>query len=318
MAQLRLGMIGTGKFAARHLGLLAETDPDVTVVAHLGRHADNATAAAARFGGKAYADLDSFISEGRPDAVIMTVPPAAHGATELALAKARIPFLVEKPVGLDLTTIGTIAEAIDRAGMPVAIGFNWRAADFLPALREELLLHTPRMLMGRWHGGTPDTPWWRMEALSGGQFVEQAIHIVDLARALVGDAELLGATGSRAPLPDYADGDVSGAGAALVRFRTGAPGVFTATCLLPNMGGADLTLIADKAQIVVRQHGFTVEADGETIEHKAEESAYVRQNRAFFAAVRSGNATGLFCTYADGLGTHALCLGIRDAIAAQA
>jgi predicted dehydrogenase len=189
MAALRLGMIGAGKFAARHLEILDKADPEAFVVGHLSGHVESAEAAATRFGGTAYSDLGTFLGEARPDAVILTVPPDAHGPYEEVLIAARIPFLVEKPVGLDFAVIEHTANAIEKAGLTVAVGFNWRASDHMPALRKALATHVPRMVMGRWHGGIPASPWWRIKARSGGQFVEQAIHIVDLAIALLGDAD---------------------------------------------------------------------------------------------------------------------------------
>ncbi|KFL27034.1 hypothetical protein JP75_25405, partial [Devosia riboflavina] len=82
---MRLGIIGTGNIARRHLALLAETDGDVAVVAHLSRHADRAAEAASRYGGTPHTSLDEFITQGRPDAVIVTVPPDQHGEIEHAL-----------------------------------------------------------------------------------------------------------------------------------------------------------------------------------------------------------------------------------------
>jgi predicted dehydrogenase len=236
---------------------------------------------------------------------------------EMALVEARVPFLVEKPIGLDRQVILAVAEAVDRAAMPVAVGFNWRASDFLPALRELLRAHPPRMVIGRYHGGTPQTGWWRQQARSGGQFVEQACHVVDLARCLVGEAGLLAAAGSNAPLPDYPGADVAGAGAALLRFAGGQPGVFTATCLQPEIGGADLTLICDKLRVVVGQKGYSVRRPEIEDTVTAGADAYARQDLAFTAAVRSGDASGLFCDYAGAVGTAMLCLDIRDAIAAS-
>jgi predicted dehydrogenase len=310
---LRLGMIGAGKFAARHLEILNEADPGAVVVGYLSGHVASAEAAAQQFGGTAYGDLDTFLAEARPDAVILTVPPDAHGAYEEALIVARIPFLVEKPVGLDIGMIEHLAGRIDKAGLTAAVGFNWRASDHMPALREALGVHTPRMVMGRWHGGVPPSPWWRIEAKSGGQFAEQAIHVVDLAVALLGEGELVGAVGNRSPLPDYPDGDIAGAAAALVQFQSGVAGVFTTTCLLPEMGGSDLTIICDNARIVVTQRGFTLETpEGTTTTASEPPNAYLRQDRAFFTAVR-GDGAGLCCSYAEALPSHRIALGIRDA-----
>ena len=43
------------------------------------------------------------------------------------------------------------------------------------------------MALGRWMGGMPGVAWWRRQEGSGGQFVEQTTHIVDLLRYCAGE-----------------------------------------------------------------------------------------------------------------------------------
>ena len=311
---MRLGVVGAGGIAARHLAALEQDGGEgVTVVAHLARGIERAAAAATRFGGTAYTDLDAFIAEGRPDAVLVTLPPAEHGAVERALIAARIPVLVEKPLGLDLGTPLAIADSIETSGLVAAAGYNWRALDTLDRVRQ-LLAETPaQMVLGRFHIGTPATPWWRVQAQSGGQMLEQACHLIDLARHLVGEGEVLGAAGSFARLPEFADGDVAGSSAALLRFGR-VPGVITATCLLPGGPGAELRLICAGREIVVTLAGVTVVANGESTKMESCSSSYARPNPRVFEAVRTGRRDGVFCTYADALRTHRLCLEITEAI----
>lgn len=314
MAGLRLGVVGTGAIAARHLQAMAADDVEIEVVAHLGRHAGRAEAAAATYGGAAFIELGRFLREGRPDAVLVTVPPAEHGAIEHALIDARIPFLVEKPIGLDLATAEAIAAGIERAGLVVAAGYQWRAMETITEVKALLADRPARMALGKFHIGTPAAPWWRREAESGGQMLEQACHLIDIARVLCGEAELIGAVGSFGALPQYPDGDVAGTSAALLQFASGVPGVITATCVLPNSSAIELRLIADELEVVVDLKGVDVIARGVPSRHDLNANAYARQNRAFFDAVRSGDQAKVFCTYADALSTHRLCVAIRNEI----
>jgi myo-inositol 2-dehydrogenase/D-chiro-inositol 1-dehydrogenase len=309
---MRLGVIGAGAIAARHLAVIPEADSGVEIVAHLSRRLERAAAAADRFGGAAFADLDAFLAEGRPDAVLITVPPAEHGMVERALIRARIPFLVEKPIGIDIETPDEIAGSI-AADLVVAAGYNWRALDTLDEVRR-LLAETPaRMVLGRFHGGTPAASWWRFEAMSGGQMLEQACHLVDLARHLLGDGKLIGATGSYGALPQFSDGDIAGTSAALLNF-SGVPGVITATALLPGGPGPELRLICLGREIVITLAGIDIVEGGQTRRIESRSSSYLRQDRRFFAAVRSGRVDDVYCGYADALSTHRLCLAIQGAI----
>jgi len=306
---VRLGIVGTGYFAGYHLGLLAETDPDTEVVAHLARSEAKAADAASRFGGKPYTSIADFIGDGKPDAVIVTVPPARHGEIEHALIEAGIPFLVEKPIGLDDAVPTSIVQAIARKGLVAAVGYNWRALDTLPAVRAQLEATPLRMVLGRFHGGTPGAPWWRFEAQSGGQMVEQACHVIDLARHIAGDGELLAAAGSFGPLPGFADGDVAGASAALFRLG-GVPAVVTATAVLPSGPGPELRLICEGCEIAITLSGVDIIKGTERSRIETATNCYVNQNRAFFAAVRSGDAAAVTCTYDDALITHRLTLEV--------
>ena len=311
---MRLGVVGAGGIAARHLVALAQDGGGgVEVSAHLARGPERAAAAAARFGGAAFSDIDAFIAEGRPEAVLVTVPPAEHGAVERALIAAGVPFLVEKPIGLDAETPEAIARGIEAGGLVAAVGYNWRALETLERVRW-LLAETPaQMVLGRFHGGTPATPWWRFAAESGGQMLEQACHMVDLARHLVGEGEVLGGAGGFAALPEFADGDVAGSSAALLRFG-GVPGVVTATCLLPGGPGPELRLICAGREIAITLAGVTITARGQSSVLESRASSYARQDRRFLEAVRSGKRDDVFCTYADALATHRLCLDIAKAI----
>ena len=311
---MRLGIVGAGGIAARHLSALEQDGGGgVTVVAHLGRGLERAAVAAARFGGTAYTDIDAFIAKGRPDVVLVTLPPAEHGPVERALMAARIPMLIEKPIGLNLATPLELAESIEASGLVAAAGYNWRALDTLDQVRE-LLAETPaQMVLGRFHIGTPATPWWRVHARSGGQMLEQACHLIDLARHLVGEGDMLGAAGSFARLPEFSDGDVAGTSTALLRFG-GVPGVVTATCLLPGGPGAELRLICAGREIVITLAGVTVTTNGVATTLESRSSSYARQNRRFFEAVRTGKRDAVFCTYADAVRTHRLCLEITEAI----
>lgn len=308
---MRLGVIGAGAIAARHLAVMPEADGEVKIVAHLSRRIERAEAAATAFGGLAFDDLERFIGANL-DSALVTVPPAQHGAVERALIAARIPFLVEKPLAIDAELPRALGEAIDAAGLVVAVGYNWRALDTLDEVRR-LLGETPaRMVMGRFHIGTPPAPWWRFEAGSGGQMLEQACHLIDLARHLLGEGKLLGAAGSFGPFPGFDDGDIAGSSAALLQFGN-VPAVMTATALLPGGPGAELRLICLGREIVITLAGVQI-IEGGKQRFVESRSSYVAQHRRFFAAVRSGRADDVFCTYRDALVTHRLCLDIGDAI----
>jgi predicted dehydrogenase len=303
---MKIAVFGTGNIAAAHLQPLQDV-PDIEVVGLVNPTRAKAEAAAQKWGGQGYTDVHELLAHTEVDAAFVLVPPHMHGDIEMTLIAAGIPFMAEKPLTADRKTGEMIAEAVDRAGLIAAVGYQFRANDTNDAILEYLGTNPVRMVSGTWYGTTPGAAWWRRQAQSGGQFVEQATHLFDLARYLTGlEAVVLGASGATHPRDEYPDLDVDVVSAALVRFGDQVPGLFSATCLLNKGGMAELQLICDGMTIHAART-FTIFDDGrnpQTI--PVQNNPYGTQNLAFIQAVRSGDDSPLYCTYDDALKTHQL------------
>lgn len=313
MPSLNVAMIGAGGFATRHLDVLARL-PDVVPVGHVARRRVAAEAQAQRYGGRAYDDVAALVAHEAVDAAWICVAPAGHGAVERALVAAGVPFFVEKPLSADRSTGEAIAAAVAAAGLVTGVGYHWRALDTLPALRARLGEGPPVVLVsGAWWSDTPGPAWWRHRATSGGQMVEQATHLLDLARHLVGEARVLHAIADHPSRPAHPDLDVASVSTATLRFAGGAIGTVTATCVLGGEGRVELQLAREGELITVTQDLLVVD-DGRT-RHvtRVREDPVACEDRAFLAAVRSGDPSHVVCTYADALGTHRLAHDVAEA-----
>ncbi|MGI8643052.1 MAG: Gfo/Idh/MocA family protein [Thermomicrobiales bacterium] len=311
-AMMRIAMVGAGGIARRHLGVLVN-EPEVVIAAHTGGGSDSANENARVYGGSAYPDVGSMLEAERIDAAWVCVPPGSHGEIERALIAREIPFLVEKPLAADDDSPQVLAKEIAASGLPVAVGYHFRALDTLDELRQTLAANRPQMVIGAWHGSMPGVPWWRKQALSGGQTVEQATHLFDLARFLLGEAAVEAALAKHPPEPVLPGADVAGVSAALLRFVDGVPGSFTSTCLLAVSTPAHLQLVSEGLLVTVTQQAVTYERAGERREVRTGTDPFMVENRAFLEAVRTGNDTGILSKYADALQTHRLCCAVRAA-----
>ena len=94
MSPVRVGCVGTGFIAGRHLAALASF-PDVEVVAVADPLRERAEDAAGRLGARAYDDGLALLAQEELDAVWLCVPPYAHGPLELAAVDRDLPFFVE-------------------------------------------------------------------------------------------------------------------------------------------------------------------------------------------------------------------------------
>ena len=200
MDRLRVALIGPGFIAQRHLEVLS-SEPGAELVGIASRSLARAEAAARRFGGRPYDDIERMLDAERPDAVWVCVTPDAHGALELGLIERGIHLFVEKPLAADPETPERISAAVDAAGLIAGVAYHWRAMDTLGELEDVIASRPVKLLNGHWHDNLPGVAWWRDLATSGGQMVEQATHLVDLSRRLLGEATVVAATADLPPAP---------------------------------------------------------------------------------------------------------------------
>ena len=286
-ARTRIGFIGAGGIAHRHLGVL-EGFEDVEIAAFADVDLQRARGAAERFGARAYADGEAMLAAETLDALYICVPPFAHGAPERAALRHRLPFFVEKPLALDLAVAEEIASAVAAAGLVTGVGYHWRYLDTVDEARSLLADKPARLLSGYWLDSTPPPVWWWSEAQSGGQLTEQTTHIVDLARYLVGDVVQVFGLGGHTQRGDFPGLDVATASTASLRFASGAIGNIGSTCLLRWNHRVGLHIFGDGLALEMTDHDIMVDVGrGRPVRH-AEGDPVWREDRDFIDAVRGG------------------------------
>jgi myo-inositol 2-dehydrogenase/D-chiro-inositol 1-dehydrogenase len=319
---VRLGLVGAGWIARQHLAAL-ERLGRTELVGVVSRTVEGAAAVANAWGGAAYDDLDRMLGSARPDAVYVCVPPHRAVAIGERLVEARIPFLTEKPLAAsDAAGPARLAGAIERAGLIVAVGYHLRALDFMAELRDRLAERPPRMMVARWLGATPPPAWWSLVEQGGGQVIEQATHMYDLARYVIGEAEVVGAASVR---DDHAErpGDVADAAAAVLRFASGAVGSFASAHRLAS-ASIEVELASDGLLTTLRkdpdgdQGDWHVSFDDgrEVRSLRSERDPYETQAAAFLDALDAGDPGRLLSSYADALRTDRLTRAVVAATGA--
>ena len=310
----RIGFVGTGGVATRHAHVLSDF-PDVALVAATDVDPTRSTAFAATFGMRTADDLDGLLAHDL-DAVYVCVPPFAHGegSATARVAEAGVPVFVEKPLGVDLQTAEAVGARLDRTGVLTRVGHHWRCAEPVARARELLAGHTPRLVSAAWWDKVPPVAWWPHRDRSGGPVVEQAVHVLDLARMLVGDVVEVHAR-SVGTVPG---GDADAATAALLSFANGAVGTLTAASVLNWKHRAGLEIIADGLVIGVGEDWLEVHAGAEPERHSFDRMvACVAADRAFVDAVR-GDPTdpdrppvdAALPDYGEALRTHRLATAV--------
>jgi predicted dehydrogenase len=200
-------------------------------------------------------DWRELVESADVDIVDVCTPPGAHAEVIAAAAELGKAVVCEKPLAAEWSEAARAEAAVRGAGVRNAIGFNYRrlpALSLMKQLIEEGRVGEVRLWRGSWLSDEfvdPEIPFdWRFEKRMGASTIaDLGAHLIDLAGWLVGDIEAVSAQSRTfTETRDSRPVDVDEASSALLRFTSGALGVFEVakTC-------------------VRRPCDFTVEVNGE-------------------------------------------------------
>jgi predicted dehydrogenase len=308
----RLGLIGAGWITPAHLDALDRLGR-TQLVGVASATMVSAERTAGPRGATAYDSIERMLDAQRPDVVYIAVPPSASIAACEAVIERGIPFLVEKPLAAaDGEGPQRIAAAIAERKLVVAVGYHLRALEQLPEVRARLADDPAILVTATWQDGTPAPAWWLQEAIGGGQVVEQATHLYDLSRLLVGEAEVIGAVSTVSDPVTPPGADVVDATAAVVRFASGAVGTFANT-RRQSTHTVQLSLTSDGPRVTIRRTSplpgtwEVIIEDGSNVRVLPPgRDPYERQAEAFLDAVDDGDPTAVLSSYADAARTDRL------------
>ncbi len=184
---LRVGIFGCGGIAIRHAQSVAALPDLMMLTACCGREHEKTQAFAAQHGGTAFTDLDAMIDAGI-DLAIVTIPPFARAGEVERLAARGVHLLVEKPIALDQASADAMVAAVETSGVTAAIGFMYRHGEAVRAW-DNVDTGQTGMMTAAFQCNHLHADWWRIEAQSGGQILEQLLHLIDLVRHFMGEPD---------------------------------------------------------------------------------------------------------------------------------
>ena len=201
-----------------------------------GRNSEAVARAAARYGvEESTADWREVVT--RPDVQIVDVctPPGTHAEIVEAAAAEGKAVLCEKPLAAEYAAAASAAQAVADAGVPNAIGFNYRRLPALALMKRlidegqvgDILLWRSVWLSDEFLD--PDIPFdWRFErAMGASTIADLGAHLIDLALWMVG--EIVDVAAQSETFTRERSGhavDIDEASSVLVRFANGARGTF--------------------------------------------------------------------------------------------
>ncbi|MGH7862973.1 MAG: Gfo/Idh/MocA family protein, partial [Candidatus Dormibacteraceae bacterium] len=199
MAQLGLGIVGTGRIARSHLRSLAQGNEGKAIAVY-DVIPERAAQAAAEFSiPNAARSLEDLLERRDVEAVIVCTPPTAHLAPTLTALEAGKHVLCEKPFALDPAEAARMVEAAERNGRSLAVcsardrvGSGPRTAHDLAASGALGQVYHVRSSAYRLRGRPgidmfQDAPWFVDKAKAGGgALIDIGVYRIDLMLWLLG------------------------------------------------------------------------------------------------------------------------------------
>ncbi len=188
MTSLQIGIIGAGRIGKIHAENLATRLPGVALVGI----ADVQLAAAQELARKlnvplATADYRQLLGLPGLDAVVICSATDTHAEIVQASATSGKHIFCEKPIDLDLARIAATLQAVAHAGVKFQVGFNRRFDPSFAKARELVAagkIGVPHVV--RITSRDPAPPPLAYVRVSGGIFLDMAIHDFDMVRFLTG------------------------------------------------------------------------------------------------------------------------------------
>jgi predicted dehydrogenase len=225
---INAGIIGLGRWGQNLVNSVQGKSRQIRFVAGAVRTPAKVQDYADRQGIRLYDDYRKMLADPAVDAIVLATPHSLHAELIIAAARAGKHVFTEKPFTLTTETAKDAVRACARAGVTLAVGYNWR---FQPALQEiRRMLDDGRLgrllhIEGNFCG--PSVYWypkdhWRQKKDEGpgGGMTGRGVHVVDAMLYLAGHVDTVYAQSFRRAL-DYGIDDTT---SMLFRFKEGASG----------------------------------------------------------------------------------------------
>ncbi len=200
---LKLGIMGTGSFAATHVKAYQEL-AGVSVVAASSRTLANLSTFCDTWKiPKRYTDYREMLDREELDGVSITALDKVHAEISIAALERGVAVLCEKPMASTLEEAQRMVDAWEKAGVVAMVNFAKRNASGLQKARDLIRLgrigairHVEASYLMSWLASDEKGDWrttpralWRLSTSHGSQGVlgDQGGHMYDMAAFLCGD-----------------------------------------------------------------------------------------------------------------------------------
>ena len=328
MKKIKIGAIGLGRLGYQHAKNIAFKIPNAELVALCDMNEEKLKEVTTAWNiPYAYTNYDDMIANKELDAVVITSPSHLH-TTQIAKAlEAGLHVFSEKPLGTTVEECKIAEEAVEKYPDRVfMLGFMRRYDPSYAYAKEKIRNgEIGRPILFRGYSQDPESCIAGAIAYaghSGGQFIDMAVHDIDLARWFL-EAEpksifAIGGCYAHEEFGQYKDGDNV---AALMQFdndamaflfagRTAPHGYNVETEIVGTKGILRIASVPQKNLVeILDEHGVRKECSQDFLERF--EAAYVEEIKEFIDCIAEGKKPEV--TVYDGTKTTEIAYKCKEA-----
>lgn len=309
---VRVGFIGLGVIAQYHINALSKM-PNVELTGVHDVQQDKAQEVAKATGAKVFESTDQLTNPDIIDALFVCTPQFARDDTDVIAASQGIHVFAEKPLGLDLDTVQRKERLIRESGVIHSSGYCLRYLDTVQKAKRYLADKQIDLVMAYRFNGIYTPRWWRQLHLSGGQFVDQTTHQVDLVRYLVGEIdEVYAQFERRAIRQEDPEASIYDVGTVSIRTKSGAVGSISNTCLSPHYSRGEVELFGRNFYVSINGMSLKIIDEHQNTTETSSMDFYFEQDKRFIEAVENGSQDSVLCSYSEALKTLEVTLAANQ------
>ncbi len=273
----------------------------------------------AKFSVRGYADYVHMLEESKPDGVLICTHPQTRLPLVTDAAKRGIHCFIEKPPARDMESAGKIVDVLEEYDVLNSVGFMFRYSQAVERAREliagrRVALVRSCMLDGlAIRKGTPT--WFFDKERSGGPVFDQAIHIFDVSRYLLGEVRAISGFQGNLTVPKSEAFTVEDSAALVFQYDNGVLQNHSHSWAYSGFK-AQLQLISDEMDLLLDIGQGTLQGTigGEEIDFRGQDSLYRFELEAFVRAIRDRDPSVIRSSYRDSISSLAFARSAVEAL----
>ena len=327
-SSLRIGAVGLGRLGRFHAETVATRLPDTELTSVCSVAPEELVSAKDQFPNtRGYNDYAEMLNTERLDAVVLTSPSALHCSQIRQAIDAGLHVFTEKPLGITVEECQDVVKLVDtHPNRTVMVGFMRRYDPSYVEIKARLEAgEIGRPILFRSYSVDPETSIDGALAYlphSSGQFLDMAVHDIDLARWLLqSEPRMITAAGGCYAHPEFAEHGDGDNVAAFMQFENETMAFLLAGRTAPHGYQVETEIIGTKATLRVGmtpQRNHVEILDGHGVRKLCSqgflerfEQAYVAEMASFVGCIREGKLAEV--TVQDGLRATEVALAAQRA-----